>query len=113
MIIIPVRCDGFAIAGLSNTISTIEQVARERRTRMRKWKLLSTIAEKNTVAYREGKKIIERSFKNAEFFNTVIPKNTSVIESTLAMQPAVIYDPKSKASEEYHRLAEEIEEING
>ncbi len=113
MIIIPVRCDGFAIAGLSNTISTIEQVARERRTRMRKWKLLPTIAEKTTVAYREGKKIIERSFKNAEFFNTVIPKNTSVIESTLAMQPVVIYDPKSKASEEYHRLAEEIEEING
>lgn len=113
MIIIPVRCDGFAIAGLSNTISTIEQVARERRSRVRKWKLLSTIAEKNTVAYREGKKIIEKSFKNADFFNTVIPKNTSVIESTLAMQPAVIYDPTAKASEEYRRLTEEIEEING
>ena len=113
MIIIPVRCDGFAIAGLSNTISTIEQVARERRTPMRRWKLLSTIAEKNTVAYREGKKLIDKSFKNAEFFNTVIPKNTSVIESTLAMQPAVVYEPKSKAAEEYRRLAEEIEEING
>ena len=113
IIIIPVRCDGFAIAGLSNTIGTIEQVARERRTRARKWKLLATIAEKKTNAYREGKKIIEREFKNAEFFNSVIPKTTSVIESTLAMVPAVVYDPKSTAAEEYRRLTEEIEEING
>ena len=113
MIIIPVRCDGFAIAGLSNTISTIEQIARERRTKPRKWRLLATIAEKSTNAYKEGKKVIEKNFKNAEFFNSVIPKSTSVIESTLAMQPAVIYDSKSKASEEYYRFAEEIEDING
>ena len=112
MIMIPVRVDGFAIAGLSNTLNTIESVARERRTPMRQWKLLRTIAERRSVAYKEGLKLINEQFKNAQFFTSVISKGTAVVESTLAMQPLMVYDPQSKPATDYRQLAGEIEDLN-
>ena len=112
MIVIPVRVDGFAIAGLSNTVNTIESVARERRTPVRQWKLLRTITEKRSVAYKEGIKLIEDQFKNAQFFSACISKATVVVESTLAMQPLMEYDPASKAAAEYRQFTEEIEDLN-
>ena len=113
LIVIPVRVDGFAIAGLSNTISTIESVAHERRTPVRKWRILRTIAETRSVAYKTGLKMIKDQFPSVDFFNTCIPKATSVVESTLAMEPLVEYDKESKPAEAYERFADEIEGLNG
>ncbi len=112
MIVIPVRIDGFAIAGLSNTVNTIESVARERRTPVRQWRLLRTIAERRSIAYKEGIKLIEEQFQNARMFSTCISKAVAVVESTLAMTPLMKYDPNSKSANEYRQFAEEIEDLN-
>ena len=113
MIIIPMKIDGYAIAGMDNTLATIESVSRERRTPPKHWKLLRTICEKRTTAYKEGIKIIQSKLRDAQFFSTSISKATAVSESSLVMRPLVDYDPSSTVANDYHRLAEEIEDLNG
>lgn len=113
MIIIPMKIDGYAIAGMDNTLATIESVARERRTPPKRWKLLRTVCEKQTTAYKEGIKIIQAKFRDAQFFNTSISKATLVSESSLLMKPLMVHAPNSKVANDYRRLAAEIEDING
>jgi chromosome partitioning protein len=112
MIVIPVRVDGFAIAGLSNTVDAINAVARGRRTAPKRWKLLATITEDRTVSFKMGVNLIKQNFEQAEFFDSKIPKAASVIESTIAMEPLCEYEPNSAPAREYRKFADEIEAIN-
>lgn len=112
MIVVPVRVDGFAIAGLSNTVDAINGVARGRRTVPRHWKLLATIVEGRTVGYKRGVQLIKEQFENADFFETTIPKAAVVVESTLAMEPLMEYDNTSNASVQYSKFTDEIEQLN-
>ena len=95
-IIIPIKVDGYAIAGLSQTIDTINRTARERRRLPQHWKILQTMIERNTSAYKYGCQMMKEAIPNAEYFNTKIEKSTVVPEASLAMEPLIKYDPNSK-----------------
>ena len=94
-IIIPIKVDGYAIAGLSQH-----------------WKILQTMIERNTSAYKYGCQMMKEAIPNAEYFNTKIEKSTVVPEASLAMEPLIKYDPNSKPAISYRLLAQEIEEMN-
>ena len=111
-IIIPIKVDGYAIAGLSQTIDTINRTARERRRLPQHWKILQTMIERNTSAYKYGCQMMKEAIPNAEYFNTKIEKSTVVPEASLAMEPLIKYDPNSKPAISYRLLAQEIEEMN-
>ena len=111
-IIIPIKVDGYAIAGLSQTVDTINRTARERRRLPQHWKILQTMIERNTSAYKYGCQMMKEAIPNAEYFNTKIEKSTVVPEASLAMEPLIKYDPNSKPAISYRLLAQEIEEMN-
>ncbi len=111
-IIIPIKVDGFAIAGLSQTIDTINRTAKERRRLPQHWKILQTMIERNTSAYKYGCQMLKEAIPNAEYFNTKIEKSTVVPEASLAMEPLITYDPNSKPAISYRQLAQEIEDMN-
>lgn len=111
-IIIPVKVDGFAIAGISQTVQMINRTATERRTQPQPWKILRTQVEQKTQVYKVGCEELKRAVPDAEYFNTKIPKSTIVPESNLAGVPLVTYEPASKPSLAYRSLAQEIESMN-
>lgn len=111
LIIIPVKIDGFAVAGVSQTIDIINRTARERRMPPQPWKILKTVVEKSTSAYRVGCEELKKTLPNASYFNTFIEKGTVVPESSLAAIPLIAYANDSKPAFEYRMLAEEIENM--
>lgn len=108
-VIIPVKIDGFAIAGVAQTVEMIYRTARECRTQPKPWKILRTLAEPRTNAYKIGLEELKKGIPNAQYFNTQISKGVVASESSIAMIPLVSYDPTGKQSLEYRVLAEEIE----
>lgn len=107
-LIVPVRVDRFAIAGLSQTIGIINRVAAERCVVPAEWRILRTMVEKKTSAYKVGMGLIENSSNEVRFFDAAIPKATIVPESMLEMVPLVKYAPDSKPAKAYRKLAREI-----
>lgn len=112
-LIIPVRVDGFAIAGVSQTVAMINRTATDRRTQPQPWRILQTMVEPRTSAYKAGVEELKAAVPNAKYFTTKISKSTVVPESSLVMQPLVTYDASSKPALEYRMLAREIEALNG
>ena len=112
-IIIPIKVDGFAIAGVSQTVDIINRTAVERRTHPQPWKILRTMVEPRTVSYKLGIGQLKDAIPSAVYFNVQISKSTVVTESNLAMEPLIRYEPTSKPALEYGLLAAEIEAMNG
>jgi chromosome partitioning protein len=111
-IIIPIRVDGFAIAGVAQTVDMINRTARERRIQPQPWRILKVIVEPRTQAYKYGCEELKRALPNAVYFNTMVYKSTQVPASTLAMEPLVTFDPSCKPALNYRTLAMEIEAMN-
>lgn len=112
LIIIPVKVDGFAIAGVSQTIAMIQRIAKERRKKPRPWRILQTAVESRTGAYKYGLEQLKEAVPGAIFFTTKISKSTVVPESSLINTPLISYDPNSKPAMEYQLLVREIEALN-
>jgi chromosome partitioning protein len=108
--IVPIRIDGFAVAGLEQTINWIEDTRRDRNQNAKCWAILRTMVEKNTAAYKYGSEKIDEKYPHAAYFESEIPKSTVVTESTLVMQPLLKYKPKSKPAIAYTGFVKEIEE---
>lgn len=113
MVIIPVKVDGFAIAGVAQTINTINRVANGRRQPRPNWYILKTIAEARTEVFKRGVEELEEMLPDANYFKTTISKGTKAPESSLARIPLIKYDPESIPALDYRKLVEEIEAMNG
>lgn len=111
LIIIPVKIDGFAVAGVSQTIDIINRTARERRIPPQAWMILKTVVERNTSVYKVGCEELKKTLPSANYFKTFIEKSTVVPESSLAAIPLVAYAADSKPAFEYRMLAQEIEDM--
>lgn len=114
MIIIPVKMDAYSIAGIPQTISAINEVAEGQRIEQKPWRILKTIIEEDTKAYRMGMDALEELsdlVPEYRYFETSISKNTRANETGFFAKPLTEYDPTSKAAMEYRDLADEIEEM--
>lgn len=111
-VILPVKLDGYAIVGLPEVINTINNVGKSRRTKPQPWRILITVVEKNTNAYRLGLNELKETLPGAQYFETQISKGTLTNESSLAMMPLVAYDSTSQVARDYNTLALEIEAMN-
>lgn len=113
MIIIPVKMDAYSIAGIPQTISAINEVAEGQRIEQKPWRILKTIVEEGTKAYRMGMEALEELsdlVPEYRYFETSISKNTKANETGFFAKPLTEYDANSKAAMEYRELADEIEE---
>lgn len=112
MVILPVKLDEYSIVGIPEVIETIENVAKARRTRTQKWRILLTIIEPTTVTYEAALDELQSEVPEAKYFETQIRKATKVNEATLAKLPVSAYAPRTNVAKDYHNLAKEIEAMH-
>jgi chromosome partitioning protein len=105
--IIPVKSAFFSINALKNLIEHMQWVRRSYNKELKIEGILNTMHENRTKASGLTEKRLFRLIGD-HVFNTRIPKNTKLAESTFYGQSIITYDINSPGSLAYLKLAEEL-----
>jgi chromosome partitioning protein len=109
-VLIPVQAEFFALEGLTQLMRVIELV----NSRLsRSLKLLGIVITMFNSRTRSSKEVLEdvRKHYSKNLLKTVIPRNVTITDSTMAGSPVVRYRKSAPASKSYIALAKEIERI--
>ncbi len=109
-VLIPVQAEFFALEGLTQLMRVIELV----NSRLsRNLKLLGMFVTMFNSRTRSSKEVLEdvRKHYSKNLLKTVIPRNVTITDSTMAGSPVVRYRKSAPASKSYIALAKEIERI--
>ncbi|WMT49896.1 MAG: ParA family protein [Thermoplasmatales archaeon] len=109
-VLIPVQAEFFALEGLTQLMRVIELV----NSRLsRNLKLLGMVITMFNSRTRSSKEVLEDVKKHytKNLLKTVIPRNVTITDSTMAGSPVVRYRKTAPASKSYIALAREIERI--
>lgn len=106
-VLIPVKASRYSLNEVVRILKHMDLIKSRYNSKLRVEGILLTMHEVNTKAGFYTKKILMKEFPNY-LLPFVIPKNIEVAESTFHNKPILTYNPDSKASIAYKRLAEEI-----
>ncbi len=106
-IIIPVQTEFFCMEGIPDLFQTLETVRTYFNPRLAIEGLLLTMFDERTNLSRQVAEEIRKSLKNI-MFETIVPRSVRLAEAPSFGKPIVLYDIKSRGSEAYLNLAEEI-----
>jgi chromosome partitioning protein len=109
-VLIPVQAEFFALEGLTQLMRVIELV----NSRLsRNLKLLGLVITMFNSRTRSSKEVLEdvKKHYSKNLLKTVIPRNVTITDSTMAGSPVVRYRKTAPASKSYIALAREIERI--
>ena len=106
-VLVPLQCEFFALEGLSQLLSTVEQVKGALNPELTIHGIVLTMYDaRNNLS---GQVVADvRQFMGAKVYDTVIPRNVRVSEAPSYGKPVLVYDLKCSGSEAYLRLATEI-----
>ncbi len=106
-IVVPMQCEFFALEGLSQLISTVEQVRRSLNPRLSIHGVVLTMFDpRNNLAAQVVADV--REFMGDKVYDTVIPRNVRVSEAPSHGKPVLLYDLKCSGSQAYLKLASEV-----
>jgi chromosome partitioning protein len=106
-VLVPLQCEFFALEGLSQLISTVEQVKRTLNARLSIHGVVLTMFDpRNNLAAQVVADV--RRFMGDKVYDTVIPRNVRVSEAPSHGKPVLLYDLKCSGSQAYLKLASEI-----
>ncbi len=106
-ILVPLQCEFFALEGLSQLLSTVEQVRVSLNARLSIHGIVLTMHDaRNNLS----NQVIEdvRATMGDKVYDTVIPRNVRMSEAPSYGKPALLYDLRCSGSQAYLRLASEI-----
>lgn len=106
-VIIPVQCEYFALEGLSQLLKTVELVRESLNPDLQVLGVLLTMYDKRNQLARQVLNEVTKNFPG-RVFESVISRTVSLAEAPSFGKSIVQFEPDSKASKEYRRLAEEI-----
>ncbi|MEE9430841.1 MAG: ParA family protein [Melioribacteraceae bacterium] len=106
-IIIPIKASRYSLNEVDRMIKHIEVIKTKFNEKLKIEGMLLTMYEMNTKVSFKTKKILVEKFPGL-LFNTVIPKNVEVQESTFYNKPILTYNPNAKSSIAYKNLVDEI-----
>jgi chromosome partitioning protein len=106
-ILVPLQCEFFALEGLSQLLSTVEQVKSTLNPNLTIHGIVLTMYDaRNNLS---GQVVADvRQFMGSKVYDTIIPRNVRVSEAPSYGKPVLVYDLKCVGSEAYLRLATEI-----
>lgn len=109
-VIIPVECDYFAYDALSQMISKINKVQKEKRLEGKKLLIEGVLLTKFDNRFLFGFKIIDgvREMFPDKTFKTIITRSSHLQEAPMYGKSVIKYAWTSRGSKEYHELAKEI-----
>jgi chromosome partitioning protein len=104
---VPVQCEYYALEGLSDLLSTVRAVKARLNPGIDIEGLLLTMYDGRTNLSMQVAEQVKRHFPG-KVFATVIPRNVRLSEAPSHGKPVNVYDPSSRGSVAYKRLAEEF-----
>lgn len=106
-VIVPLQCEFFALEGLSQLLSTVEQVKKSLNPKLTIHGVILTMFDaRNNLA---GQVVADvRAFLGDKVYETVIPRNVRVSEAPSYGKPVLLYDLKCSGSQAYLKLASEV-----
>lgn len=106
-IIVPLQCEFFALEGLSQIISTVEDVKRTLNPILEIQGIVLTMFDpRNTLAHQVVEDV--RAFMGDKVYTTVIPRNIRISEAPSHGKPVLLYDLRCTGSQAYLKLASEL-----
>jgi chromosome partitioning protein len=106
-VLVPLQCEFFALEGLSQLLSTIEQVRISLNPKLEIHGVVLTMFDpRNSLSSQVMADV--RSFLGEKVYETVIPRNVRVSEAPSHGKPVLLYDLKCAGSQAYLKLASEV-----
>jgi chromosome partitioning protein len=106
-VVVPLQCEFFALEGLSQLLSTVDQVKRSLNPRLSIHGIVLTMFDpRNNLATQVVADV--RRFMGDKVYETVIPRNVRVSEAPSHGKPVLLYDLKCSGSQAYLKLATEV-----
>ena len=106
-ILVPLQCEFFALEGLSQLIKTVDRVHKNLNPSLSIDGIILTMFDKRNKLSTQVAMDVKKHLQE-KVFDTMIPRNVRVSEAPSFGMPAIIYDRKSKGSQAYLKLADEI-----
>lgn len=106
-VLVPMQCEYFALEGVSQLLRTIDRVREQLNPRLAIEGIVFTMFDERVNLGRQVAQEIRSYFGDA-VFRTTIPRNVRLGEAPSFGKPILLYDIKSKGSEAYLQLAQEL-----
>jgi chromosome partitioning protein len=106
-VVVPLQCEFFALEGLSQLLTTVEQVRSTLNPALTIHGVVLTMYDpRNSLA---GQVVADvRAYMGDQVYETVIPRNVRLSEAPSHGKPALLYDLKCAGSQAYLKLASEV-----
>lgn len=106
-VLIPLNCEYFALEGIADLMSTLDQVRSALNPTLEVEGVLLTMYDDRTnLGQQVGGNI--REYFGDKVFTTVIPRNVRLGEAPSFGVPVIVHDPRSRGAEAYVALAREF-----
>jgi len=106
-LIIPLQCEYFAMEGLGYLLNTVKLVKTRLNPSLALGGILLTMFDtRNLLSHQVSEDV--RKHLGKKVFNTIIPRNVRLSESSSHGLPIILYDNKSRGAVSYTELAREI-----
>jgi chromosome partitioning protein len=111
-VLVPLQCEFFALEGLSQLLSTVEQVRKTLNEDLDIHGIVLTMYDpRNNLATQVVADV--RSFMGDKVYETIIPRNVRISEAPSHGKPVLLYDLKCAGSQAYLKLASEVIQREG
>lgn len=111
-LLVPMQAEYFALEGISELISTLDQVALSFNPELTLEGVLLTMYDERTNLSQQVAANLKEFF-GEKLMTTTIPRNVRLAEAPSYGKPAALYDARSRGAEAYRELALEILARNG
>jgi chromosome partitioning protein len=106
-VLVPLKCEFYALEGVSGLVRTIEMVKRQLNPSLRLQGIVLTMFDRrNNLS--DLVAADARGFFGATVYETVIPRNIRISEAPSHGKPVLLYDFRSPGAQAYVRLAGEV-----
>ena len=106
-VLVPIQCEYYALEGLSQLMHTIELVQERLNPDLEMEGVVFTMYDARTNLSLQVVENVKDNL-NQNIYKTIIPRNVRLAEAPSYGLPINLYDPKSKGTESYMLLAEEV-----
>jgi chromosome partitioning protein len=106
-VVIPMQCEYFALEGLSQLTTTIEQVRASLNPRLEIEGILLTMVDPRMNLTQQVADEVRSHFES-KVYKTIIPRNVRLSEAPSHGKPILLYDARSSGCQSYQALAEEL-----
>lgn len=106
-LLVPMQAEYFALEGISELLTTLGRVQAAFNPGLDIEGVVLTMYDERTNLAQQVTENLKKFF-GAKLLKTVIPRNIRLAEAPSHGKPALIYDPRSRGSDSYRDLADEI-----